>query len=359
MAEAFLQQGHQVTLICRARSSQGVPATLSDFYGTGVQIPCETIPWETSRTFDSLSYVIRGVARVSGIRPDLIVSRNLIASFLLSLLGAKVLHESHSAEESYGVLGPSLLRGLSRLPGLVGVVAITQNLAQRLERQHPRFSGRILIAPDGARFPNKVVESVPNSPPRIGYVGNLYAGRGIELILDLAKNCHWLDFEVVGSVDRTDTKMLSIIGNAPRNLKFTGFVTPSKASNLLRSFDILLAPYQAETMDAKGNDTTKWMSPLKIFEYMASGVPMIASDLPVLREVLSHGVNALVADPRDTSGWIAAIDQLCSDVGLRRRLAKRAQEDIETKYAWSLRAQNILQFFTKMVARSESSENHI
>ena len=102
-----------------------------------------------------------------------------------------------------------------------------------------------------------------------------------------------------------------------------------------RSMDILLAPYQRSV------PTVNWMSPLKVFEYMAAGRAIVASDLPVLHEVLTNGRNALLVSPEDESAWIRALLSLSDEVS-RHRLARQARRDVEAGYTWNLRVQNVL-----------------
>jgi glycosyltransferase involved in cell wall biosynthesis len=81
---------------------------------------------------------------------------------------------------------------------------------------------------------------------------------------------------------------------------------------------------------------------MKMFEYMASGVPIIASDLPVLQEVLRHGENALIARAGDPADWMEKLRGLLADPALRVRLARAAQEDLVRSYTWDARARHVV-----------------
>jgi glycosyltransferase involved in cell wall biosynthesis len=79
------------------------------------------------------------------------------------------------------------------------------------------------------------------------------------------------------------------------------------------------------------------MSPLKIFEYMASGRAIVASDLPVLREVLNNR-NAVLCEADNVDQWRQAIITLTEDRQLRQRLGAQARRDFDQHYSWSRRA---------------------
>jgi glycosyltransferase involved in cell wall biosynthesis len=86
-------------------------------------------------------------------------------------------------------------------------------------------------------------------------------------------------------------------------------------------------------------------SPIKLFEYMASGRAINASDLPALAGVIQDGESALLVPPGDSAALAKAIQRLRDDPALRARLAHCAQERVFTHYTWDSRARMILRQF--------------
>jgi len=84
-------------------------------------------------------------------------------------------------------------------------------------------------------------------------------------------------------------------------------------------------------------------SPLKLFDYMAAGAPIVASDLPALREVLQDNVNALLARPGDPDAFAEAVRRLLADPALASRLGAQARVDV-LRYCWEARAEALLDF---------------
>ena len=93
-------------------------------------------------------------------------------------------------------------------------------------------------------------------------------------------------------------------------------------------------------------------SPLKLFEYMAAGRPIVASDLPSLREVLRHGDNAWLVQPDDPAALAQGIQHLLAEPALAARLAAQAQEEVQA-YTWEQRAERILSFVEGHVSASD------
>ena len=123
------------------------------------------------------------------------------------------------------------------------------------------------------------------------------------------------------------------------NLYFYGFVPPKETVRYLNSFDILLAPYKRKVTISGLGDTSKFMSPIKIFEYMSHKKPIIVSDLPVIREVLNVK-NSILVDPDNIKLWINSIKKL-KDSNKRERLSQQALNDFKI-YTWKNRASSII-----------------
>ena len=107
-------------------------------------------------------------------------------------------------------------------------------------------------------------------------------------------------------------------------------------------------------LGGKGCNLSDWMSPLKLFEYMGHGKAIVCSDLPVLREVLTDGVNARLANPDAPEEWVSAIRALHSSPETRVALGARARIDFVEKYSWDRRAEHILDGLRK--ARTLAAE---
>jgi glycosyltransferase involved in cell wall biosynthesis len=101
--------------------------------------------------------------------------------------------------------------------------------------------------------------------------------------------------------------------------------------------DILLMPYERRVAVSGGGNTADICSPMKMFEYMASGRAILSSDLPVLHEVLDE-TRAIFCAPEDPAAWVAAFGRLAQDAALRARLSAAARAAV-APYAWQTRAQ--------------------
>jgi len=344
MCEAFARRCDEVVLFCR---DGGGDAAVSPHAHYGVDASFELVPLRAPRVrwLGRSLFSLRAALRLRRERRGgLVFARDYHTLALATLLGAArapLVLEVH--QPPAGRLQRRLLARVFRCPGFLRLVAISDALAREYRRLFGTLlDGRIVVAHDGADPPPPGgAEPAPRGGPlRLGYVGNLYPGKGMELIERLAERLDDHEFVVVGGEPDDVARWRRRLPGA--HVTFTGHLPHPAAQARMRSCDVLLAPFQRTVLIGGGAaDISRWMSPLKVFEYLASGRPMVASDLPVLREVLRDGENALLADPADPEAWIERIRRL-ADPGLRRAIAARAREDLAREHTWDRRAEAVL-----------------
>ena len=173
----------------------------------------------------------------------------------------------------------------------------------------------------------------------IGYLGSLSSGRGIELILKIADARPSWSFPIVGG-DITQIEKLS--EDIRANVIFYGHVTYREGAAFRSCVDALIAPYQMNVTVPSGEMTVEYMSPLKLFEYMASGVPFVTSKIPVLTNFLNEDNCMLVFPVDDYNQWIIKIEELLVNKNLGRRIAAESLRIAKQHYTWDIRVKKIL-----------------
>ncbi len=193
---------------------------------------------------------------------------------------------------------------------------------------------RVVIAPSGVKW-ESYSEPPPFMPenilrPTVVHLGRLTSDRGLNIFRHLAKN-DICDILVISSDDIHVTGIESL---PP--------ITHCEVPKWLAKTNLVLLPYQSTI------DTVDTMSPVKMFEAMAAGKPIIASDLPTLREVLRHEENALLVTPEDPTAWTAAIRRLQQDPDLANRIAATARADAR-QFSWYNRSSHIANSILKSI----------
>lgn len=160
---------------------------------------------------------------------------------------------------------------------------------------------------------------------------------GIESLKYLPRNYKFL---VVGG-EREDVEFYKLYSkncNVSERVIFIGKVLHKEMPNYMSECDALIAPFPSN------KHFDYYMSPLKIFEYMASKKPIIATSLPSLKEVLSDGENAILIPPSDPESLARAVVRLKENPEFARKIADNSYLEASKKYTWDIRAEKILYF---------------
>lgn len=337
MCDAFARLGHGVRLHCRKGDDGDVFAS----YGLTARFTFEPMAVRGPPGLRTLAFE-HDVRRASRRRPlpDLYFSRDVYALLAVATTGVPMILEVHRTMEGASVEQLALSWLLTQ-PSFRGVVVVSRAMGRWYQSV---FSELDPIVEPGAAEEVAVVEGV--APPlrrgalQVGYVGHLYPGRGIEVIAELANRMPDVDVHVVGGDDADVARCRN--DHALPNLTFHGFVRHVELPRLTRSFDVLLAPYQDKVYVKGGAETAGVMSPLKLFEYMALGLPIVCSDLPVLREVLDDDV-AMLVPAAGVNGWSEAVAHLRDNPMVRARLGQQALARFRARHTWTSRASRILE----------------
>jgi glycosyltransferase involved in cell wall biosynthesis len=341
---------------CRSvDDADSVPLAVREQYGVDTEdIEFVTVSAGSGRGV-SLRIALRAFWAILGAnRDDRVISRNLYAAYLLGVIMRRPLtYETHDIESGVRAY---LQRACLRCPR-ISVVVISQRLLRCLSDQFRVLPRAWRVLHDAA--PEGIVPISPEDRRRVlfetlpevkavdwkavcGYFGHLYAGRGIEIIEAMAARLPEVLFLVAGGREKDVTFRRQ--KNKSTNLKFLGHLPHPLVIRLAKSTDVLLMPYQASvSIGTKGRDTARWMSPMKMFEYMATGVPIIASDLPALKEVLHHGENAMLVTPDDVDAWIAALCCLLEHKSMAVGMGQRAHVQYRQEHTWTKRARSLLE----------------
>jgi glycosyltransferase involved in cell wall biosynthesis len=345
MCQALADVGHDVLLT----ATPGGEHAESDYEFYGVR-PCFDIAKHCVPRFPPGYRGWRYAWKVAGAIKrwgpvDLICGRYLPGIAVAALRGTPCIVELHQPPVRST---RRIINWLSRRGCLHKIVVITEALRNAcVEALVGVPPDRFIVCPDAAdepsidECPDVLLPFAKTSRLQIGYTGHLYPGKGMEILTRLAARLPSCDFHVVGGMPG-DVASWQTVSVDIRNIHFHSFVAPALVPAYQQSMDILLAPYQEQVLVSGGkDDVAPWMSPLKIFEYMSVGKPIIASDLPVLREVLTDGENALLAPSSDVAKWEAQVNRL-RDPSLRNRLGSNALREFRSQFTWQSRARRVL-----------------
>ena len=265
-----------------------------------------------------------------------------------------VIWEAHDLPQ--GRLARRALRRL--LPRLDGVVSISHGLARELAGWGGDDSPPVLVAPDGVdleRFTPAL--SAAEARRRIGlpvdrqivlYAGHLYRWKGVDTLARAAARLPaTAQVVIVGGTPADRTRFAGWLcrEGLTERVYLAGYVPPTQVPTYLAAADVLVLPNSGSVPIAH-----TYTSPLKLFEYMAAVRPIVASDLPALREVLAHDKIAWLVPADSPPALAAGIIAILKDPARGQRLAAAAAAAVR-RYTWDERAACVLKWAHELAAR--------
>jgi glycosyltransferase involved in cell wall biosynthesis len=359
MAEAAILSSHEVHVFVPNPEHKKNPGweSLAHQYGVHQRFSIEWV--DTSAGLRGYDYGLKAVFKFRSLGMDMLYTRLPQAAAFASVFRLPSIFEIHDLPS--GVLGPLLFRLFIKGQGARRMVLITRSLREALIQNFPDLPPFpfTMVEPDGVdlkrynqiRPPDEARRllrdsgrcQLPINQFTVGYTGHFYEGRGIQLILEIASHFPDVNFLLAGG----DPQAITAAGNQVRdrelkNVYLTGFIPNAELPQYQAACEVLLMPYQKRVAASSGGDIAQFLSPMKLFEYMACGRVILSSQLPVLEEIINQK-NAILLPADDTRAWIEALREIRKDPIRRESLGLQARIDSKN-YTWEKRVGRIFSF---------------
>jgi glycosyltransferase involved in cell wall biosynthesis len=234
------------------------------------------------------------------------------------------------------------------------LVTVSERFRQLISEGHqiPASHVRILHnAVDAKRFhlmPGAVNERKDDKPFILGMVGAFVAWHGVEFLIEAVR-----DF-----LKATNSKLL-FVGDGPdravierqidefqlqNHIEITGFVPSSKVPLFLEQMDVCIM--------ANSNDHG---SPVKIFEYMAAGKPVLAPAYGPISAIITHRINGWLFEPLNSASLLEGLETLYRNSDLRAQMGAAARVQIMHTHTWDHRVREIESWFGSKDAMSSAA----
>lgn len=383
MCEAFAQNGAEVTLLYAnrvntpdlrtddiwafyavERNFQAERLWVLDLYSVARRLPHRLAGlWEhLAALMVAFTFNASLLKRLSHEHEAAIYSRDPLTLALLALLWPRRARRLFFEAHTYPATRAGLLirRWLAKRIG--GFIVITDHLRQRYEAVGVP-SQRLTVAHDGFRRSRFEIEGDrtawrekigwPQETFIVGYMGRFQTLGMDKGLVDLADavialahdRADWpVRLGLVGGPDyhvESLRERFSAAGISPGTVLYAGHVPAAGVPGYLCAFDICTMPFPWTEHFAY------YASPMKLFEYMASGSPLVATNLPSTAEIICDGRNGLLVPPSNVEALTAALRRLRDEPGLALRLAEQARSDV-FHFTWDSRAQSLLQFIASL-----------
>ncbi|MGQ4648633.1 glycosyltransferase [Lyngbya aestuarii] len=223
------------------------------------------------------------------------------------------------------------------------LIAVSEEIKTYL-KGYPGVGQRVHVIPNGVnpdRFPSNITPSLPASPGTftVGFVGTLKPWHGLPVLVKafdrLYQQCSETRLLIVGDGPERENLLADLLARGLLNAAYlTGAVAPSEIPGLLASMTVAVAPYPAQT--------DFYFSPLKVYEYMAAELPVVASHIGQLKSLIEDKTNGLLVPPGNPIALATALDRLRQDSNLANCLGQAARKTMRQNHTWDAVTQRIL-----------------
>jgi len=226
------------------------------------------------------------------------------------------------------------------------VLVVSQTVADYVSR-HRQTSAEVHVLPNGVdtdRFHGdpKSALSPQQSGFTVGFVGTLKPWHGVSSLVEafgmLSAEESSARLLIVGQGperERLERQAAELPAGIGANIRFTGAVQPAEIPALLRSIDVAVAPYLPQE--------NFYFSPLKLFEYMAAGIPTVASEIGQIPQIIQHGKTGLLYPPGNTPALAQALLKLCQQPRTRVQIGNAARALAIRQFTWKAVVTRILE----------------
>ena len=235
-----------------------------------------------------------------------------------------------------------------------GIVAVSREVARGAVQQGADRA-RVVVVPNG--YDPRLIQPVENRNGEearftVGFVGSLRPWHGVETLCRafarFARSRPGARLLLVGDGPMKDwVRSFAAAGKLSHRIELTGNVPRADVPAQLARIHLAAAPYS----EASGF----YFSPLKVFEYMGAGLPIVASAVGQLAEILEHGRTAWLVPPGDPEALAAAMQHLAADRSLRRSLGTASAREARKRFRWEDTALHVLDAAQRAAAMGEAS----
>ena len=277
-----------------------------------------------------------GLLKYINSKKILIISRSVLGGLYLSFKGYNVVLEIHHELSSF----TKYIFNLSKYCNFfkkIKFIYISKELIKKYN-----INNKSIILDDAVDLTDfKKSSNSIKFKNTCCYAGSLAKGKGLEKILEISKKLKKIKFHIYGDFSNSEYSINDF--KKYKNVIYKGYIKYSKIPNVLKRYEVLLMPYSNKVFGrGKNLEIGKYMSPMKLFDYLASGSIIIASKLDVYKHILNKK-NSILIEEHKIEEWAKQINLVFNNLKKYKYLKKNSNSIIKN-HSWDIRAKKIIEF---------------
>jgi glycosyltransferase involved in cell wall biosynthesis len=367
-ARTLLGAGYRVTVVADADAAAGLPNVERRPGGEEVlRVPRRRLRLPGIRF---VLHELRLARRLVALRPDVLHAHdsNALPAVAVAARRLKVpfVYDAHDLwlgrpRRERGRLAFALNQlwyaAIERLlvPRASAAMTVSPPIARYLERRY-RLPEVVLVPnyPEPEAFPRvRELRALPGGDriapgrPIVLYLGGLMAGRGLEQLIDALAMTQQPSLVLLGQGQLADVlRARAAASGVADRVHILDPVPPGEVVAFAGSADLGVSPIVPSCLNYR------WSLPNKLFQYMAAGIPVVASDFPQVREIVAGERAGVVADTSSPPSLASAIEAVLADREKASRMGERGRQAVAERLNWSVAAGRLLEVYARLSATS-------
>ena len=269
---------------------------------------------------------------------DFFLSRSIVFSLIASLFKKKVILELHHEITGFSKFMYSFLKKLGLINNLKYIF-----LNKKLNQIYKIDVRNNIVLDDAVNIEDFRIKKSVKFKKTCVYIGSFFEGKGIEQIFRIASLNKNIQFHLYGD------KQFFKIHHKLKNVKVFNFINYNRIPEILSKYEIALMPYQKKVKGRSSIWLEKYMSPLKMFDYLAAKMIIIASDLKIYQHILKNNHNSILVKINDDNLWSEKIQEIFKYNKGKIRLKSNAYKTAKMN-TWEIRCKKIIKFSAKWIS---------
>ncbi len=271
---------------------------------------------------------------------DFIISRSVLSAIFLSIFKRNIFLEIHHELSGFTKILFNITKKFSFFESII-FIFISKNLSKQFKLKNKK-----LILDDAVNLNNFSINLKRKVKKNFTcvYTGSFAKGKSLEKIIEISRCVKKINFEIYGDFINSDFNLEDL--KKYKNIIFKGNFTYNKIPDILSGYHVALMPYSNKVyVRAKNIETSKYMSPMKMFDYLASKKIIVASHLNVYDHILNKS-NSVLIKKNSPRLWAKKINYIFANLGKFKKMKNNAFNTAK-KFTWDIRINKIIKFLDK------------
>ena len=285
--------------------------------------------------FGRICFAFKVILKFKNNKKNFILTRSILAGLLFSFISKKVILEVHHNLRGFTKIFAHIIKNTRQFKS-IKFIFISKFLSKDSLYKDIEF----IVLDDGVELNDFLNFSKKKIYKRTCvYTGSFTKGKGVENIIEMAKYAKNIKFHLYGDLINSSYTKEDFVSN----VMYKGYKKYCEIPKILKKYEIVIMPYSDRVyVRSKNLETSKYMSPLKLFEYMASNRVIVAKYLNVYGHILNNK-NSILINSNSPRLWASKLNLVFNNIKKYRRFAQKAYQDVR-KYTWETRVNKMLAF---------------